>query len=127
MSSYESIDNALDPTCRYRCSTCGAVFVMADGHDCPSAAKPSPPVDRPAPTRTVTLSDGSVWRYSPTGGLKPWFRLNERSIHRRTLPSLGVSSEPRLTASDHRAIADVLDPPKGICDHCQENIYHDDN
>jgi hypothetical protein len=76
-----------------------------------------------------------VWEYAPDAvGYegKPWTtpgimrgKVQKRRWVRGEIPrrtDFGL-----LTASDHRKIADVLDPPKGICDHCQENIYHDDN
>lgn len=58
------------------------------------------------PERTVTLSDGSVWRYDANyGGQWRWFNVSEdRGMFRMPVTLV----EP--TAADLRAIADVLDP-----------------
>ncbi len=64
------------------------------------------------PTNRVTLSDGSVWQYYP---LAPettrWQQATVEGVRCGREPRLILGFEP-LTASDHRAIADVLDPPK---------------
>ena len=59
--------------------------------------------------RTVTLSDGSVWEYVRTGGGCVWATVIDGQTAYAIHPRL-MNVEP-LTASDHRAIADVLDPP----------------
>lgn len=57
--------------------------------------------------KTVTLSDGSVWEYRTlVNGQKLWACDAE---DRGTIEPSRSDDEP-LTASDHRAIADVLDP-----------------
>ena len=64
--------------------------------------------------RTITLSDGSVWEYSPLSDEAcRWSRWDHSGISR---PCDFVGKEPHLshgqplTASDHRAIADILEP-----------------
>ena len=64
--------------------------------------------------RTVTLSDGGVWRHAMSKGTK-----HRRSWHEWYFGEPGHEhgpydlpfASPFLTATDHRAIADVLDPP----------------
>jgi hypothetical protein len=57
--------------------------------------------------RTVTLSDGSVWTFEAhTFANDVWIDENG---HPSRIPFLRFGAQ--LTASDHRKIADVLDPP----------------
>lgn len=61
-----------------------------------------------APRNTVTLSDGSVWEYEDEPNtLMPWLKVGLRT--RVALPYV-FGGAGHLTAADHRAIADVLDP-----------------
>lgn len=74
--------------------------------------------------RTVTLSDGSVWEYEPKshGGTALWVRRSHPSFRDHVLadgltqnvPFVFSRSEYALTASDHRAIADVLEPTGAV-------------
>jgi hypothetical protein len=68
----------------------------------------------PAPTereaRTVTLSEQSVWTYDPADARFPWIgRWGDSNYGRAQEPRCLYDNRP-FTASDHRKIADVLDP-----------------
>jgi hypothetical protein len=66
----------------------------------------------PAPTereaRTVTLSDGSVWTWHPENDR--WIGEMPKIHTKPCVMSPFLFAGNRLTASDHRKIADVLDP-----------------
>ena len=78
--------------------------------------------------KTVKLSDGSPWTYRVDWVGARWVygdNGNGFGAGQREPRLIGVTGP--LTPADHRAIADVLEPPLGVCPTCGENIYHDDN
>ncbi len=65
--------------------------------------------DNASPAKDVTLSDGSVWRYDDE--LPPHFHWMKFGLPSRWPYPHILPVDHALTADDHRAIADVLDPP----------------
>ena len=75
------------------------------------------------PSKTITLSDGSEWQYDPLDGERCQWVRPESSFQTGASGTVPYRRDKLpLTASDHRAIADVLDPPQrgkifGTCGH----------
>ncbi len=71
------------------------------------------------PSKTITLSDGSEWELAKHWqflSFSPWHRVKPSDIDQRPDSEVTRTVPHRyqrgpLTASDHRKIADVLDPP----------------
>ena len=64
----------------------------------------------PTTASTVTLSDGHTWRNDPTWKVAHWNLLDaegESTVGWEEMPVV----DDAFTAADHRAIADILDPP----------------
>lgn len=77
-----------------------------------------PMTPKPPETRTVELSDGSVWALGRHPHPNIWVRQSkggEGWMWPSEAPYLNAEkshARAPLTASDHRKIADVLDPPE---------------
>ena len=63
-------------------------------------------------SRTIELSDRSVWEYRPAHQPYCW-RCIEPMTYTALVP-FRVTGDERLTGTDHRKVADMIDPPS--CD-----------
>lgn len=82
------------------------------------------------PTR-ITLSDGSVWEYRTfplstmtQGTRQRWVRLDEHGFERVGPFDLPIMAKKALVASDHRKIADAMEPESEPL--CSEYAHHYD-